>query len=50
MIDPSGRWLLAANQRSDSVVVFQIDQASGKLTPTATRISVGAPVCVTFLR
>jgi len=49
-IDPSGRWLLAANQRSDSVVVFQIDQASGKLTPTATRISVGAPVCVTFLR
>jgi 6-phosphogluconolactonase len=49
-IDPSGRWLLAANQRSDSVVVFQIDQASGKLTPTATRISVGAPVCLTFLR
>ena len=49
-IDPSGRWLLAANQRSDSVVVFRIDQTSGRLTSTGTRISVGAPVCVTFLR
>jgi 6-phosphogluconolactonase len=49
-IDPTGRWLLAGNQRSDSVVVFQIDQASGKLTPTGTRVAVGAPVCVTFLR
>lgn len=49
-IDPTGRWLLAANQRSDSVVVFRIDQASGRLAPAGTRISVGAPVCVTFLR
>ena len=49
-IDASGRWLLAANQRSDSILVFRIDQASGKLTATGTRISVGAPVCLTFLR
>ena len=49
-IDPSGRWLLAANQRSDSILVFRVDQASGKLTATGTRISVGAPVCLTFLR
>jgi 6-phosphogluconolactonase len=49
-IDPSGRWLLAANQRSDSIVVFRIDQASGRLAPTGTRVSVGSPVCITFLR
>jgi len=49
-IDPSGRWLLAANQRSDSIVVFQIDQATGRISPTGTRIAVGSPVCVTFLR
>ena len=49
-IEPGGRWLLAANQRSDSIVVFGIDQATGRLTPTGARITVGSPVCVTFLR
>jgi 6-phosphogluconolactonase len=47
-IDPSGTFLLAANQRSDSVVVFRIDQKTGQLTPTGARIEVGAPVCVKF--
>lgn len=49
-IDPTGRYLLAANQDSDSVVVFRIDQTTGHLTPTGSRIEVGAPVCVVFVR
>lgn len=49
-LDPSGRWLLAANQNSDSVVVFRVDPKTGALEPTGRSISVGAPVCVTFLR
>lgn len=49
-IDPDGGYLLAGNQRSDSVVVFRIDQQTGKLTPTGTKIEVGAPVCVKFVR
>lgn len=49
-IDPDGGYLLAGNQRSDSVVVFRIDQQSGKLTPTGTKIEIGAPVCVKFVR
>jgi 6-phosphogluconolactonase len=48
-IDPTGRWLLAANQGSDNVVVFAIDTASGKLTPTGQTVEVGAPVCVEFV-
>lgn len=48
-LDPSGRYLLAANQRSDSVVVFRIDPASGRLTATGQRVSLGAPVAVTFV-
>lgn len=48
-IDPSGRWLLAANQESSSVVVFKIDPESGALTPANVRIDVGSPVCVKFL-
>ena len=48
-IDPSGSYLLAANQRSDSVVVFRIDKQTGRLTPTGHTIEVGAPVCVKFV-
>jgi 6-phosphogluconolactonase len=47
-LDPTGAFLLAANQNSDNVVVFRVDAQTGKLTPTAQRIEVGAPVCVTF--
>jgi 6-phosphogluconolactonase len=49
-IDPSGRFLLAANQGSDSIVVFRIDPASGHLTAGGGKLSVGAPVCISFLR
>ena len=49
-IDPTGTFLLAGNQRSDSVVVFRIDQQSGRLTPTGHKIEVGSPVCVKFVR
>jgi 6-phosphogluconolactonase len=49
-IDPTGSYLLAANQNSDSVVVFRIDQTTGRLTATGSKIDVGAPVCVKFVR
>ena len=49
-IDPDGGYLLAGNQKSDSVVVFRIDPQSGKLAPTGNKIEVGAPVCVKFVR
>jgi 6-phosphogluconolactonase len=47
-MDPSGRWLLAANQGSNDIVVFRIDLESGRLASTGTRIEVGSPVCVAF--
>jgi 6-phosphogluconolactonase len=47
-IDPSGQYLLAANQNSDTIVVFRIGEA-GKLTPTGTTVSVPSPVCVEFV-
>ena len=49
-IDPSGSYLLAANQQSDTVVVFRIDAKTGRLTPTGNSIELGAPVCVKFTR
>ena len=48
-LDPTGRWLLVANQRSDSIVVFGRDQESGRLTPTQQRIALPSPVCLRFL-
>src|SRR5467141_4004901 len=48
-LDPSGRWLLVANQRSDSVVVFGRDPDNGRLTPTRQRIAIPSPVCLRFL-
>jgi 6-phosphogluconolactonase len=48
-IDPTGRFLLAGNQDSHSVVVFRIDPDSGRLTPTGHTLEVGSPVCVKFV-
>lgn len=47
-LHPSGRWLLVANQRSDSVVVLGRDPENGKLTATRQRITVPSPVCLQF--
>ena len=48
-LDPTGRWMFVAGQDSDNIVLFRVDQATGRLTPTDTRISVGAPVCLVFV-
>ena len=47
-IDPSGRFLVAGNQNSGTVVIFRIDQQTGGLTPTGTTLQVGSPVNVVF--
>jgi 6-phosphogluconolactonase len=47
--DPSGNFLLAANQESDEVVIFKVDKATGLLTDTGKRINVPKPVCVKWI-
>jgi 6-phosphogluconolactonase len=48
-IDPSGSFLLAAHERSDNVVVFQIDPATGKPIETGHEAKISQPVCVKFI-
>jgi 6-phosphogluconolactonase len=48
-IDPTGSWLLAANQDSDSIVVFRIDQKTGHLNPTGDVFQLPSPVCLKFV-
>ena len=47
-IDPTGRFLLAANQGTHRVVVFRIDGKTGALSPTGHHVHVPSPVCVKF--
>lgn len=47
-LDLSERWLLVANQRSNSVVVFARDEKTGRLTSTRERIELPSPACLRF--
>lgn len=48
-LDPTGKWLFTEGQGSDTIALFKVDQATGKLTATDTRLEVGSPVCMKFL-
>lgn len=48
-IDPSGNYLLVANQNSDNIVIFKINHQTGMLTDTGNRIDVGNPVCIKWI-
>ncbi|MGK7391678.1 MAG: lactonase family protein [Candidatus Cyclobacteriaceae bacterium M2_1C_046] len=48
IIDPTGNYLLVANQNSDNIVIFKRDKQSGKITPTGKNIEVGNPVYLTM--
>lgn len=47
--DPSGNFLLVANQNSDAIVIFKVDKQTGLLTDTHNRIDVGKPVCLKWI-
>ncbi|HRK73768.1 MAG TPA: beta-propeller fold lactonase family protein, partial [Rhodothermales bacterium] len=47
-IDPSGKLLLVANERSGKVVSFQRNSRNGHLTPTGHELSLPKPVCISF--
>jgi 6-phosphogluconolactonase len=48
-IDPTGSWLLVANEDSNDIVVFRIDGKTGQLTPTGDVIQVPSPTCLKFV-
>jgi 6-phosphogluconolactonase len=49
VIDPTGSFLLAANQDSGNIVVFRIDAATGALSPAGQTAEVSAPVSLAFV-
>ncbi len=49
MIDPTGKFLLVANQKTNNIVVFKRDPVTGKLQQTLQQIEVPSPVCLKML-
>ena len=47
-LDPTERWLLVGNQRSNSIVLFGRDPETGRLTPTRQPFALPSPVCLRF--
>lgn len=47
-LSPDEQFLLVANQLSDNITVFKIDQDSGLLAFTGTDVKLSRPVCLQF--
>jgi 6-phosphogluconolactonase len=47
-LDPSGRWLLVANQESDNISVLARDPKTGKLTDSGKSFPLSRPQCLVF--
>jgi len=48
-LDPTGNYLLVANQSTGNVVVFKRDKKTGLLTPTGETINVPQPSCLKMI-
>ena len=48
-IDPTGSYLLVAHQYGNSVIVFKLDRATGRMTKTGNEIKLDVPVCIAFV-
>ena len=48
-LDPSAKWMVVANQGSDSVVVFAVDQNSGELKAAGPGVTLAKPGGIAFL-
>ena len=49
IIDPTGNYLLVANQESDNIVIFKRNKKTGLLKATGNEIQVPKPVCLQML-
>ncbi|MDE3251593.1 MAG: lactonase family protein [Bacteroidota bacterium] len=49
IIDPTGNFLLVANQKTNNIVVYRRDRETGLLQATLQQIEVPSPVCLQML-
>jgi 6-phosphogluconolactonase len=49
-LDPTGNFLVAGNQDTNTFTLHKVDKATGKLSPAGEPISLGAPVSFVFVK
>lgn len=49
VLDPSGEFMLIANQMSDDVRLFKVDKESGKIWNSNIKLTIKNPVCIKFV-
>ena len=49
IIDPTGNYLLAANQETDNIVIFKRNRQTGLLKETKEQIHISKPVCLQMI-
>ena len=49
VVDSTGSFVLAGNQNTDTITVFAVDQATGRLRSTKRKVEVPSPVCIRLL-
>lgn len=49
IIDPTGNYLLVANQDSESIFIFKINKETGLITKTGKEIHIPRPVCLQMI-
>jgi 6-phosphogluconolactonase len=47
-LSPDGRFLLVANQMSNNIEIFAVNDQTGELTPTGQNIELKSPMCIKF--
>lgn len=50
IIDPTGNYLLVANQDSNNIVIFKRDKVSGLLKETGEQVHIPKPVCLQMIK
>ena len=48
--DPSGNFLVAGNQDTNTFTLHRVDKATGKLSPVGEPVALGAPVTFAFVK
>lgn len=48
-IDPTGNFLLSANQTTNNIVIFKRDKETGLLTDTGKKLELDKPVCLKWI-
>jgi len=47
-LDPTGQRMFVANEDSDTIIAFDVDQATGALNNAAAAATLGSPTCILF--